>query len=84
MRKHSFRILSCAVACITLSFLVNSCKKDMHSSDDRAQKEVTTPRAVTYQLLWSDEFDGTGVNTNNWNDAAWFKEWLQLAGSQTA
>jgi beta-glucanase (GH16 family) len=39
----------------------------MHSSDSAAQKEVSTPRAVTYQLLWADEFDGTSVNTNNWN-----------------
>ncbi|AEV97053.1 glycoside hydrolase [Niastella koreensis] len=67
MRKQSFRILSCAIACITLSFFINSCKKDLHSGDASAQKEVTTPRAVTYQLVWSDEFDGTGVNTNNWN-----------------
>ena len=39
----------------------------MHSSDATAQKEITTPRAVTYQLIWSDEFDGTSVNTGNWN-----------------
>jgi hypothetical protein len=24
------------------------------------------------------------MNTNNWNEAAWFKEWLQLAGSEPA
>jgi hypothetical protein len=24
------------------------------------------------------------VNTNNWNEAPWFKAWLELAGSQPA
>jgi len=27
----------------------------------------TAPRAVTYQLVWADEFNGTSVNTANWN-----------------
>lgn len=39
----------------------------MHTSNTPAQQEVTTPRAVTYQLVWSDEFNGTSVNTGNWN-----------------
>ena len=65
MRKHSLRMLSCALALTTL--FVSSCKKDMHAGDTPAQKDITAPRAVTYQLIWSDEFDGTSVNTNNWN-----------------
>jgi len=67
MRKHSLRILSCATAFIALSFFVNSCKKDMHSSDTTDLQKVITPKALAYQLIWSDEFDGTSVNTANWS-----------------
>ena len=42
-----------------------SCKKDLHSSG--GSSVVTDPRAIAYQLVWSDEFNGTSVNTANWN-----------------
>jgi beta-glucanase (GH16 family) len=67
MRKKSLRILICAIALFTLTLFVFSCKKDMHTSDSTTSKEVSTPRAVTYQLIWSDEFNGTSVNSANWN-----------------
>jgi beta-glucanase (GH16 family) len=40
-----------------------SCRKDVKP----AIQATTVPRAVTYTLVWSDEFDGTSVNTANWN-----------------
>jgi beta-glucanase (GH16 family) len=67
MRKQYLRILACAIAYITLSLFVVSCKKNIHASNSLAGSEVSTPRAVTYQLIWSDEFNGTSVNTSNWN-----------------
>lgn len=67
MRKKTLRILPCAIAFITLSLFIISCKKDMHTSDSPASNEVITPRAVTYQLIWADEFNGSSVNTANWN-----------------
>jgi beta-glucanase (GH16 family) len=45
------------------SLLSALCKKN-------SQKTIVTippPDTLTYQLVWSDEFDGTGVNTANWN-----------------
>ncbi|MBO9204784.1 MULTISPECIES: family 16 glycosylhydrolase [Niastella] len=67
MRKQSSRILVCAIAFITLSFCVLSCKKNMNTPDSPAHREGTSARAVTYQLVWADEFNGTSVNTANWN-----------------
>jgi beta-glucanase (GH16 family) len=66
-KKQSLPIMAYALAYITLSLSLASCKKDMHSSDSTAPNEISTPRAVTYQLVWSDEFNGTSVNTANWN-----------------
>jgi beta-glucanase (GH16 family) len=68
MRKNqSLRIMAYAIAYITLSLFATSCKKDMHTSDTAGRNEVSTPRAVTYQLIWADEFNGASVNTANWN-----------------
>ncbi|OQP62868.1 glycoside hydrolase [Niastella vici] len=67
MRKRSLRILACAIVFITLALSVNSCKKDIHTSDSTAPAKAITPRAVTYQLIWSDEFNGSSVNAGNWN-----------------
>jgi beta-glucanase (GH16 family) len=54
---------------LLLLLAVVSCKKDVKPSpaESGGGTAVTTPRAVTYQLIWSDEFNGTGVNTGNWN-----------------
>lgn len=44
----------------------SACKKDLKTTDNADTAGMTSPRALTYQLQWSDEFDGTAVNTNNW------------------
>src|SRR5882724_6564909 len=67
MEKKSSRIQACAILIFTLFLFVISCKKDVHPTDSSASNEVSAPRAVTYQLIWSDEFNGTSVNTGNWN-----------------
>jgi beta-glucanase (GH16 family) len=66
MKKQSPRMLACALAFIALSILAISCKKNIQGSNSPGGNE-TTPRAVTYQLIWADEFNGTSVNTANWN-----------------
>ncbi|AYL99570.1 glycosyl hydrolase family protein [Mucilaginibacter celer] len=52
--------------------LFSSCSKDLNKqpspsikTPDASTGSTTTPRAGT--LLWSDEFNGTSVNTGNWN-----------------
>lgn len=59
------KILLCAGLIAGTMIGLFSCKKDVKPS--AADAGGTTPRAVTYQLVWSDEFDGTAVNTGNWN-----------------
>ncbi len=59
----------CAVAALGLVVLFGSCKKDVAPAGTGAADEskVTAPRAISYQLVWSDEFDGTSLNTAKWN-----------------
>ena len=53
---------------LTFITILFSCKKDINQVDKTTAdlSSVTVPRAVTYQLIWSDEFNGTSVNTANW------------------
>jgi len=46
--------------------LFSGCKKDIKNTEEANNKTNTGPRALTYQLQWSDEFNGTAVNTTNW------------------
>src|SRR5580698_7403806 len=43
-----------------------SCKKNL-KADGNGNGQSTVARAIAYQLVWSDEFNGTSVNTSNWN-----------------
>ncbi|NCD70781.1 family 16 glycosylhydrolase [Mucilaginibacter agri] len=67
MKKHFFNYLS--IAAVVAGMLITSCKKDMNNAGSPASAESTstTPRAATYQLVWSDEFDGSSVDGSKWN-----------------
>lgn len=67
MKKRSLRRLTCAIAYVTLSLFVISCKKNMQPGEITVSNVASTAKAVTYQLIWSDEFNGSSVNTANWN-----------------
>jgi len=62
-------LISVKGALIVMALLVvtASCKKDLNkpSASQADPTQVSTPRAGT--LVWSDEFNGTSVNTANWN-----------------
>ena len=51
--------------------LFSFCTKQTSSGGGTTQPPVIAPPVVTdtatYQLVWSDEFDSTAVNTNTWN-----------------
>ncbi|MES2113126.1 MAG: glycoside hydrolase, partial [Bacteroidota bacterium] len=70
MKKQLFKLL--AFAGIGLAAMVSSCKKDsnnqMKSSNPASVNTETTtaPRAVTWQLVWADEFNGTSVDGSKW------------------
>lgn len=51
------------IAILSLLIAGTSCKKTINGT--RVSSE-TSARALTYQLVWSDEFNGTSVDPNNW------------------
>jgi beta-glucanase (GH16 family) len=60
------RALSGAGLFLLLLIAAASCKKNLKSGPG-SLGATTIPRAITYQLVWSDEFNGTSLNTSNWN-----------------
>lgn len=44
-------------------FLFASCKKEVKQNVVSADEQLN---ALVYQLVWSDEFNGTSINTTNW------------------
>jgi beta-glucanase (GH16 family) len=48
-----------------LIFASFSCKKNLKA--DGGPGQSTIPRAIAYQYVWGDEFNGTSLNTSNWN-----------------
>ncbi|WCT13185.1 family 16 glycosylhydrolase [Mucilaginibacter jinjuensis] len=68
MKKYLFNFLS--IAALAGACMLSSCKKDTNNvskTSDLGTTAPTTPRAATYQLVWSDEFNGTGVDGTKWN-----------------
>ena len=63
-KKKCSNFIGISLLCGLLA-LSTGCKKDLRQQDN--QTATTTPRAVTYTLVWSDEFNGSSVNTGNWN-----------------
>lgn len=50
------------------TFCFVSCTKKLDNKPtDNSLAGESTPRAVTYTMVWNDEFDGTSVNTSKWN-----------------
>jgi beta-glucanase (GH16 family) len=66
MNRNLTRAISGAGLISLLIIALVSCKKNLKASDEGPGKS-TIPRAVTYELIWSDEFNGTSLNTSNWN-----------------
>jgi beta-glucanase (GH16 family) len=63
------RNLTSAVSGAAVIFLMItasvSCKKNLKA--DGGAGKSTIARAIAYQLVWADEFNGTSLNTGNWN-----------------
>ena len=70
MKKQLFNYLKIAGIVLVICVMASSCKKDLKSTDkvtvpNENAVATTTPRALT--LVWSDEFNGTGVDGSKWN-----------------
>ena len=62
-----------ALACIAVAIAAlpfTSCKKDLKGIDKELSlaqgNQASAAAALAYQLVWSDEFNGSSVNTSNW------------------
>src|ERR1700704_920597 len=64
--QNFLRAFVCAGLFLFLLVGLFSCKKDLRSSGT-ATDGNTISRAATYHLVWSDEFNGTGVDGSKWN-----------------
>jgi len=75
MKNQLFKFLRSAGLVSAVVMLATSCKKEAANQPvSRPTSELTAPkfqtatnRAVTYQLIWSDEFNGTSVDNTKWN-----------------
>ena len=63
--NNQIKKISIALIIFTSLFLI-SCKKELRAQSDSVSI-VNNATAVNYQLVWSDEFSGTIVDTTNWN-----------------
>ncbi len=71
MKKQFITYLSGTAKVLAMAVMLVSCKKDLNnaskSNTAASSLKTTAPRAVTYQLVWSDEFNGTSVDQTKWN-----------------
>jgi beta-glucanase (GH16 family) len=65
-QMNPMRTLCGAAGMLLLVIAAPSCKKNLKAGDAGAGGS-TIPRAIAYQLVWSDEFNGSSLNTGNWN-----------------
>ncbi|MEJ7683106.1 MAG: hypothetical protein WKG06_35675 [Segetibacter sp.] len=69
---YHFKSLFIVISLMAVGLLF-SCKKKLDQTNasskhtPAAAASALTTTATTYQLVWADEFDGSSVNTANWN-----------------
>ena len=64
--SDSNRMASCLFI-VVLFISIVSCKKTLQPNTVSSDEIMSAAAAAaTYQLVWSDEFNGTSVNQSNW------------------
>jgi beta-glucanase (GH16 family) len=65
----SIKTISAATILLSASVLFMSCSKKSDTGNNNVVTPVDTTKPVkpVYALVWSDEFDGTSVDTSKWN-----------------
>ncbi len=64
MKNQLINLMKGITAVSLCAVMLASCKKD--ATQGSGTNTSTVPRAVTYQLVWSDEFNGSGVDGSKW------------------
>src|SRR4051812_748379 len=70
--RNLFKCLA-TILSLPAFLLLISCKKNSSDVEEAAKTKSQTASpgltaaSTTYQLIWSDEFDGNSVNTADWN-----------------
>jgi len=72
MKKYLLNFLTGTGIVLALVAMATSCRKETSSPPNSAaaikiDKSDITQSAVTYQLIWSDEFNGASVDGAKWN-----------------
>src|SRR6185312_14569394 len=68
-KQHLFNTAATSLFVLSMLFSITGCNKDSQGIAPppgiRTSLKPQT-RTLTYQLVWSDEFNGTSVDPNNW------------------
>jgi len=72
MKARLLKFLTSTGIVLALVTMAISCKKDARAPSTnvpalKIDKSEITQSAVSYQLIWSDEFNGTSVDGSKWN-----------------
>jgi len=74
MRTNFLPLAKCAPIVLLLAITIGSCKKSNIFGDTKVVIPTPPPDTVkkitdttTFTLVWSDEFNGTSVDSKNWN-----------------
>lgn len=68
MKHNPLNLLFCTALALCSALFINSCSKDLNTGKGTSTRQSTASRAATtYQLVWSDEFNGSSVDGTKWN-----------------
>lgn len=69
MKSQFLKLAGIMPAVIAASLCFSSCKKDAASATPPTTetRDLKASSKATYTQIWSDEFNGSSVNTSNWN-----------------
>jgi beta-glucanase (GH16 family) len=69
MKRQFFNWFTAISLLAAVGLLATSCKKDISTGRNGAKElsSTTVPRATTYTLVWSDDFNGSSVDGSKWN-----------------
>jgi len=69
MKKQFLNFITKTSMVLVMALMAVGCKKDTSPSNTNLQSLATStvPRALSYQMVWSEEFNGTSIDGSKWN-----------------